>query len=121
MRPVGAGAADLVLILTFVLIGRRTHENPADIAGIAGTAWPFVTGAVVGWVVVRAWRRPVAVVSTGLPIWLTTVVAGMALRAASGQGTAASFVVVATLVVGVFLVGWRLLATAVLRQRDQGC
>ena len=37
-------------------------------------------------------------------MWLGALVGGMVLRQASGQGTATAFVVVATLVLGAFLV-----------------
>ena len=42
-----------------------------------------------------------------------TVVLGMLLRRVLGEGTALSFVVVATTVLAVLLLGWRLVARAV--------
>jgi hypothetical protein len=65
----------------------------------------------------RAWRSPRRVVWTGIGLWIATVAAGMLLRAASGQGTALSFVVVATLVLGIFLIGWRAIAAFAARRR----
>ena len=44
---------------------------------------------------------------TGLTVWLCTVSIGMLLRVISGQGTAPAFIVVATIVTAVLLVGWR--------------
>ena len=49
-------------------------------------------------------RRPPAAVTSGLVVWAGALVGGMVLRQASGQGTATAFVVVATLVLGAFLV-----------------
>jgi Protein of unknown function (DUF3054) len=66
----------------------------------------------------RAWRSPTRVVWTGIGIWIATVAVGMALRAVSGQGTAVSFVVVATLVLGLFLIGWRALTLLAVRRRS---
>jgi Protein of unknown function (DUF3054) len=66
----------------------------------------------------RAWRSPTRVVWTGIGIWIATVAVGMALRAVSGQGTAVSFVVVATLVLGLFLIGWRGLTLLAVRRRS---
>jgi Protein of unknown function (DUF3054) len=43
----------------------------------------------------------------------------MLLRVATGAGTAFSFVVVATLVLGVFLLGWRALAALARRRRHR--
>lgn len=107
MRTGPAAVVDVVLVLVFVLIGRRTHDDPLSLAGLARTAWPFLAGLAVGWTVTLLRRRPAASVGTGVTVWVATVAVGMALRAASGQGTAVSFVVVATLVLGAFLVGWR--------------
>jgi hypothetical protein len=42
--------------------------------------------------------------------WLGTVVAGMTLRVAAGQGTAVAFIGVALAFLGLSLLGWRLLA-----------
>ena len=81
------------------------------------TAWPFLTGTVVGWLVSRGWRRPTAVAPTGFVVWLCTVVVGMLLRKATSAGVAASFVVVATTVTALLLLGWRVAAGLTLRRR----
>ncbi|PSL01348.1 Protein of unknown function (DUF3054) [Haloactinopolyspora alba] len=109
-RAAVAALVDVLLVVAFVLLGRRTHEGVGDLAGIATTAWPFLTGLASGWLAARAWRRPRSVLPTGVTVWAATVLVGMLLRAVSGQGTAPSFVVVATVVLGVFLIGWRLLS-----------
>ena len=76
-----------------------------------------VVPIVVGWLVARAWRSPLRIVPTGLILWISTVVIGMLLRLASDQGVQLSFVIVTSVVLGVFLVGWRLIAKLVLRRR----
>ena len=45
-------------------------------------------------------------------MWVCTVVVGMLLRKATSQGVAPSFIVVASLVTAVLLLGWRAVATA---------
>jgi hypothetical protein len=61
------------------------------------------------------WRRPTSLL-TGLIVWPVTILVGMVVRnLVFDRGTATSFVVVATLFVGLFLVGWR----AALRLVDQ--
>jgi hypothetical protein len=105
-----AFAADAALVLVFVLIGRATHENP--LLGALVTYWPFATGLAVGWVVAAAWRRPLRVWPSAVVIWPVTVLLGMLLRVASGQGVQWSFVIVTVVVLGVFLLGWRGLAKA---------
>ena len=100
-------SADILAVLLFCAVGRRSHDEGVNITGIATTAWPFLSGTVVGWVLSRAWRRPTAVVPTGLIVWLCTVAFGMLLRKASSAGVAASFVVVASSATAVLLLGWR--------------
>ena len=43
-------------------------------------------------------------------MWAGTVAGGQALRVVSGQGTAVAFIVVSLLFLGLFLLGWRLVA-----------
>lgn len=121
-RPAPFGAlaalvADVLLVVAFVLIGRRSHAEGLDFPGLWQTAWPFLAGLAVGWVVCLAWRRPSAVWPTGVVIWVATVGIGMLARAASGQGIQLAFVLVATATLALFLLGWRAIAAAVGRAR----
>jgi len=111
-------AIDVILVVVFVLIGRRNHDEGFGLVGTLTTLWPFLAGLAVGWLGMRAWRTPTRVVWTGIGIWIATLAVGMALRAVSGQGTAVSFVIVATLVLGVSLIGWRALAILAVRRRS---
>jgi hypothetical protein len=113
-----SAAADLGLVLVFVAIGRSSHREGASFLGFLETAWPFVAGLVVGWIALRAWHHPTAVVWTGWGVWAITVVVGIALRALSGQGIAVSFIVVTAIVVAVFLVGWRAIVSRTRRYRS---
>jgi Protein of unknown function (DUF3054) len=108
---------DVACVLAFCAVGRRSHDEGLNIAGIATTAWPFLSGTGVGWLAARAWRRPTAVVPTGVVVWVCTVAVGMLLRKASSAGVAASFVVVASTVTAVLLLGWR---AALLGARRRG-
>jgi hypothetical protein len=103
-------ATDVVCVVVFCTIGRRSHAEGLNIAGIAETAWPFLTGTGLGWLLARGWRRPQAVVPTGVVIWVCTVAVGMLLRKATSQGVAPSFIVVASLSTAVLLLGWRVAA-----------
>lgn len=118
--PVLALIIDVVLVVVFAAIGRATHDG--DVlgpfgSGLATTAWPFVVALLVGWLATRAWRRPVAVVKTGLPVWAITVAVGMVLRALSGQGVAVAFVIVATITLALLLLGWRGISRLAMRSR----
>lgn len=112
---------DVVLVVVFAALGRSSHNEVLDLVGLAGTAWPFLGGLTVGWfLTVWLYRDkfdPLAAVPTGLLLWLSTLVVGMLLRAATGQGTATAFIIVATAFLGVFLIGWRLAAHALRRRR----
>ena len=108
---------DVVLVVAFAAIGRASHDSAAFGIGLATTAWPFLAALAGGWLVTLGWRRPAAPVRTGLGVWAITVAGGMLLRAVSGQGTALPFIIVATLTLLLFLVGWRLVAAAVVRGR----
>lgn len=109
---------DVACVLVFCAVGRRSHDEGLNTAGIATTAWPFLSGTAVGWLVSRAWRRPTAVYPTGVVVWLCTVALGMLLRKATSAGVATSFVVVASSVTALLLLGWRALAQS--RQRALG-
>lgn len=112
---VGAAAADVACVLVFCALGRRSHAEGVTLAGVADTAWPFLTGTAAGWLVARAWRNPGSW-RTGLLIWLGTVAIGMALRKLTGAGTAVSFLVVASLVTATLLLGWRAVAAGLVRR-----
>ncbi|AFC56290.1 hypothetical protein OCQ_47780 [Mycobacterium paraintracellulare] len=109
---------DVVGVLVFCALGRRSHDEGLNLTGIATTAWPFLSGTAVGWLAARGWRRPTAVAPTGVVVWLSTVVVGMVLRKATSAGVAASFVVVATAVTALLLLGWRVAVGLTLRRRS---
>ncbi|GAA1820909.1 DUF3054 domain-containing protein [Agromyces neolithicus] len=111
-----AAVLDAALIVAFVLIGRRNHEEALSLGGIAQTAWPFLAGAAAGWLAMRAWRNPFSPWPNGTVIWAATLVGGMLLRAASGQGVQLAFVIVAALTLAALLLGWRLVALIVTRR-----
>lgn len=104
-------------MLVFCAVGRRSHAEGVTVAGVAETAWPFLTGTAVGWLVSRGWRRPTALAPTGVIVWLCTVAVGMLLRKAGSQGVVVSFVIVASLVTALLLLGWRGVAQLVSRRR----
>jgi len=101
---------DVCCVLIFVVIGRASHTQGETVAGIASTSWPFLCGLGAGWAASRAWRRPLAIRPSGIAVWLCTVALGMVLRVIAGQGTAVAFIIVALAFLGLFFVGWRLLA-----------
>ncbi len=110
-------AVDVLLVLAFVLIGRASHHEP--LGGLLDTGWPFLVGLAIGWLILRAWRTPWKIMGTAIGIWLATVMVGMLLRAITGQGVQPPFIVVATVVLGLFLIGWRAIFALVIRIAGQ--
>jgi len=118
MRAPAFLALDLVLVVVFAAIGRRSHAEEGALLAVLGTAWPFLVGALVGWGVALAARLSPTTLRGGLPIWLCTVAVGMLLRAVTGAGTAFSFVLVATTALALFLLLPRLVAQRSGRRAD---
>jgi hypothetical protein len=116
---VGAAVLDALFVVAFAIAGRSSHAEGLDVAGVWGTAWPFLVGAAIGWAVSFAWRRPLAVWPTGVAAWAGALLVGMLLRALTGEGIATPFIVVAAITLAVFLVGWRALAALVVALRDR--
>ncbi|MFT4199684.1 DUF3054 domain-containing protein [Gordonia sp. (in: high G+C Gram-positive bacteria)] len=124
-----SAVVDAVLVLLFATIGRRSHDEGIDPLGIVHTAWPFLVGAAVGWSLMYVYAqlgssdsgarvyRPERVLPFGVVVWVSTVAVGMALRAVLRAGTAPSFIVVATVTLAVFLLGWRAIAARLHRLR----
>lgn len=64
-RALAGLAADVVAVLVFCAVGRRSHAEGLSVTGLAATAWPFLTGTGIGWVLARGWRRPTALAPRG--------------------------------------------------------
>ncbi len=105
-----AAALDTASVVVFVAVGRREHEQDSAISGLVTTAAPFLIALVVAWLALRVWQRPTDW-RIGVGVWAITVAGGMVLRRfVFDDGTALSFVIVATCFLAATLIGWRLLA-----------
>lgn len=118
MRYLPALLVDAVLVLIFAVIGRASHGE--DPVGFILTAWPFLVALVVGHalaaLVPARPRRPWSL-GWGVIAWVVTVVGGMLLRIATGDTAETPFIIVASLVLALFLLGWRLITLLVRRYR----
>lgn len=116
-----AAVIDVVLIVLFALIGRSSHGESDSALALWITAYPFLAGWAIAYVTSGGWSRPMRFWPTGVVVWILTVFVGLAIRVATGQGDVdgnplpISFVIVATIVLGVFLLGWRGIARLVFR------
>jgi hypothetical protein len=110
-----AFAIDLIAVLVFAIVGRSNHAESVEAVGVGLTAWPFLVGALLGTVLALLWHRArpghrsavPAGLATGVVVWLCTVIGGIALRLLSGDTAETPFVIVATISLGVLLLGWR--------------
>jgi hypothetical protein len=108
---------DLVAVVAFVAIGRRSHDEDSGLGNLFEIAAPFMIGVAAGWAILRMWRSPLWS-NRAIGMWLTAVALGLVLRrAVFDRGTAVSFVIVTTVVLGVFLLGWRGVAEQLRRRR----
>jgi hypothetical protein len=106
MQILPAIAVDVICILVFAIVGRSSHQEATDLLGVAQTAWPFLAGCLAGTLIGHTWRHPYSLQS-GVAVWLGTVVGGMVLRVLTGAGVQLSFIIVASCVLALFLIGWR--------------
>lgn len=121
MRYLPAVIVDVVLVLIFAVIGRASHQE--DPSGFLLTAWPFLVALLLGHALAALLparpRQPWSV-AWGAVVWVITVIGGMLLRVAAGDTAQVAFIIVATLTLGVFLVGWRAGAALLRRRRAAG-
>lgn len=112
---------DLVLVIVFCVLGRLSHAEGifSDLPGLLNTTWPFVVALLVAHAVLLLRRMNTDRLAPGVAIWVITVVGGLLLRTLSGQGTALPFVIVATLTLALFLLGWRAVLALVRRVRSR--
>ncbi|MFJ2316031.1 DUF3054 domain-containing protein [Glutamicibacter sp. NPDC087661] len=109
-------AVDVVLIVLFALLGRREHEHGLSIGGILMTALPFLVAYVVVTLLSKPWTTINKLFPVGVLVWVVTVAAGLALRVAMDSTAALPFIIVATLVLGAFLMGRRLVTSMVAKR-----
>ena len=114
-----AGVIDVVAVVVFVVIGRRNHDEGTTFLNILGVAAPFLIALGVSWLVLRTWRGPFNRASF-VATWVITVFMGLVLRRfVFDRGIATSFIIVATITLGVLLSLGRLLSRTVSAKTSQ--
>ena len=100
---------DAVLVVLFAIAGNYAHDSGLSAAAVSGTAWPFLAGLVLAWLLSSSWTRPSQVWPAGVLAVILTVVVGLSLRVLFTDGGAElSFILVATGTLGVLLLARRL-------------
>jgi hypothetical protein len=113
-------AFDVACVLLFVILGRRSHDEGDGVLSVLNVAAPFAAGLAVGWLLSPNVRRAPWSLRAGIDVWVATVVIGVLLRwFAWDRSTAFAFVVVATLFLGFFMLGWRAVIAGTSRPRGE--
>ena len=122
---------DIIAVLVFAVLARAAHGG-LGLAQIADTFWPFAIGALVGTgiatvalrgagggaIVGVSAARIVRSVRYGVIVWLVTVLTGLAIWAARHAAVPhISFIIVATTMSGLLIVGWRAAGPLIARRR----
>ena len=109
---------DAVLIFLFAVMGNISHESGLTPGALWTTAWPFLLGLALGWWATSGWRSPSSIWPSGILLVIVTVTGGMILRHYFTNGGAQlSFILVATLTLGILMLGRRLLTKLLLPRR----
>ena len=121
MTPSKAALADVAAMMAFALMARIAHnseELPLNFVGWLDTLWPFLTGIILGWLISLAakWNQ-VKVAPAGVTIWIVAVVVGLGIWGVRhGAVPHWSFILVASSMSALLLLGWRGIAAAVSRK-----
>ena len=110
---------DVVAVVVFVAIGRRNHDEGTALSGVLGVAAPFLIALGISWIGLRTWNEPFARRSW-VATWIITVFVGLLLRRlVFDRGIATSFIIVATITLGVLLSLGRLLSRKLIAKTSQ--
>ncbi|MCT2043236.1 DUF3054 domain-containing protein [Pseudoclavibacter alba] len=111
---------DAALVLLFAVLGRNSHGEDLSAGGVFSTVWPFLVALLVSWISLEMLKKdPRRVWAAGVVVWLVTVAGGLALRVLSGSTAEFPFIIVATIVLGVFLIGHRLITSLFARRGER--
>lgn len=118
MRVAWLFALDVLVVVVFVLIGRRNHGEDGTVDGFFRVAAPFLLALAGAWVSGRKRWSSASHWRYGVVIWVFTVAMGLLLRrVVFHNGTAIAFVIVATLFLGLGIVGWRVVSNMIASKR----
>lgn len=113
--------ADVVAIALFALFARiahRTDDMPLNAMGWLSTWWPFLIGVLASWAIITVRRLDGhRVFPAGIMTWVVTVVVGLGIWALrNGDVPHWSFILVASIMSGLLLLGWRGIVRGVRRR-----
>lgn len=113
---------DAVAIFLFAVLARAAHnsaQDPFTFVNILDTYWPFLLGVVLGTALVYRQEHS-REIGSGAVIWFATVVVGLAFWAVRNEAMPHwSFILVASTMSAILLLGWRLVARVVGKRRSR--
>ena len=97
---------DLVVVCSFVALGRDTHSESLDLVRSFQTAAPFLIALAAGWLPPALRTRPAAITS-GLLVGGVTALVGLVLRAVVfDEGLSGAFPIITTIyLIGLMVLG----------------
>lgn len=123
MKRSTALIVDVIAIAIFALLARIAHQTedmPLNFAGWLSTWWPFLLGVLASWGLIAALKLDGhRVFPAGIMAWVVTLVVGLGIWSVrNGDIPHWSFVLVATVMSGLLMLGWRGIARLVQRQKQ---
>ena len=122
MKRSTALIVDIIAISVFALLARIAHQTdtmPLNVAGWLSTWWPFLLGVLVSWGLFVALKLDGhRVFPAGILGWVVTVAVGLGIWSfRNGAVPHWSFVLVATVMSGLLMLGWRAVARFAVRRQ----
>ena len=113
---------DFFAIFAFAVLARMAHNTEADpftLTNVLNTLWPFLVGGSIGHAICAAAKKhPLPIAPGGVIVWLATAITGLGIWALrNGEMPHWSFIIVATVMSGLLLLGTRLVAKMVLKDK----
>ena len=113
---------DFFAIFAFAVLARMAHNTEADpftLTNVLNTLWPFLVGGAIGQAICAAAKKhPLPIAPGGVIVWLATAITGLGIWALrNGEMPHWSFIIVATVMSGLLLLGTRLVAKMVLKDK----
>ncbi|MFD5868483.1 DUF3054 domain-containing protein [Corynebacterium sp. NPDC060344] len=111
---------DFFAIFAFAVLARLAHNTEADpftLTNVLDTLWPFLVGGAIGHgICAAAKKHPLPIAPGGLIVWAATALTGLAIWAVrNGAVPHWSFIIVATVMSALLLLGARAVAKLVLK------
>lgn len=101
---------DVIAVAVFAVLARLAHGGVSP-AAVVDTFWPFAVGVLIGAVIIAATKMAPASLSGGVVMWLAVAATGLGIWGIRHAAVPhISFILVASIMSGLLLLGWRVAA-----------